>query len=113
MPKLSVDTPKARIARLRSSGKKWREIGIEFPDVPLGTLCRIYKDSRYEPKRPDIRAALGLPCYAPAPVCVKCGIVHVTKRCTAKRNTSAAPRRNWKRAWQWAASMLIFINSSR
>ena len=39
----------------------------------------------YRPKSPAIRAALGLPILAPAPVCPSCGVVHVAARCPAKR----------------------------
>lgn len=39
--------------------------------------------SGQEPREPNLRDALGLPCYAPAPICSKCGTVHVTKKCTA------------------------------
>ncbi len=36
----------------------------------------------YEPKDPLIREILGLQVFELAPVCKKCGTVHVTKRCT-------------------------------
>lgn len=67
--------------------KTWRNMADkEFHNlVSAGTLNRIARDKDYEPKRPDIRRALGLPCFAPAPVCPKCGVVHTTKRCTANR----------------------------
>lgn len=61
-----------------------------------------------EPINPAIRDALGLPCLAPAPVCPKCGVVHVTKKCTAGRKP-ATKRHNWKRDYQWAASMLFYM----
>jgi hypothetical protein len=38
----------------------------------------------YEPKDLKIRSRLGLTSMAPAPVCAKCGKVHVSKRCTAR-----------------------------
>lgn len=38
----------------------------------------------YEPTKPHIRLALGLPAMKPAPVCVHCGEVHVSSRCPSK-----------------------------
>ncbi len=43
-----------------------------------------------EPKDPKKRFALGLPIFAPAPVCGQCGEVHTTKRCP--RLKPARPR---------------------
>jgi len=43
------------------------------------------------PKRQDTREAMRLCTLAPAPVCAKCGEVHVTKRCTSSGDN---PRRN-------------------
>lgn len=42
-----------------------------------------------EPVKPEKRAAFGLSVLMPAPVCVKCGKVHVTKRCTDGRENAA------------------------
>lgn len=58
----------------------WRLVGAEF-GISGGMAYRIAVDG-YEPKEPHIRLKLGLPALAPAPVCVKCGQVHTTKRCT-------------------------------
>lgn len=49
-------------------------------------------NKHYEPKNPTIRHRLGLPALASAPVCAKCGELHVTKRCT-KVTTTAKPKR--------------------
>ncbi len=58
----------------------------------------------YEPKKPHIRHRLGLPALMPAPVCLKCGKVHVTKRCTATRphyrSLFAMPTRALRRAME-------------
>lgn len=110
MPSATKDTPRSKITRLRDSGKKWREIGDVYPGVKLGTLARIYFDPGYEPRKPELRAALGLPCYAPAPVCPHCGNVPLAKRCPCKRKPRTAPRRNWKKAYTWAASMVLFMS---
>ncbi len=46
----------------------------------------------YEPRDPHIRAALNLPALAPAPVCPRCGMVHVAKRCMSQQERPR-PRR--------------------
>lgn len=58
--------------------RTWRNMAkMEFGNrVSAGTLNRIANDTDYEPKRPDIRRALGLPSYVPMPVCPKHGIAH-------------------------------------
>ena len=58
----------------------WRIVGAKF-GISGGMAYRIAMQE-YEPKSLHIRLALGLPALAPAPVCVKCGQVHTTKRCT-------------------------------
>lgn len=60
----------------------WRDVAAEW-HLPPGTLCRI-AGSDYEPKDAHVRVRLGLPALEPAPVCLKCGEVHVAKRCTKK-----------------------------
>lgn len=61
----------------------WRKVGSDYGIS--GAVAYRIANSDYEPRDPHIRARLGLPAYAPAPVCVKCGNVHVTKRCTRKQ----------------------------
>lgn len=82
----------------------WRTVADSFPGVPAATLCAIYKHNR-EPRKADIRRALGLPITVPAPVCAKCGQVHVTKRCTQANGKTAKPRIRYKDLWlmMWAA----------
>jgi hypothetical protein len=84
----SLDIVRNRILDLHtgSDGKRpkmaFRRIA-QLPDylgVPPGTLCSIAKGR--DPKSPRIRTILGLPALALAPVCVKCGEVHPSKRCT-------------------------------
>ena len=108
MPIRTLDTVRSEITRQRDSDLKWREVGNTFPGVPLGTLCRIYKDSTYIPHKPEIIKSLGLPITAPAPVCPKCGGVHVTKRCTANK---PAPRK--RRDWRGLALLLagLIVNN--
>lgn len=88
---------KAKIKALREAGKTWRQIAANdyHGTVKPGTLCRFVKTD-WEPRRPTIRAALGLPALVPAPCCRKCGAVHVTRRCTAP--PPALDYDAWKRA---------------
>ena len=74
----NLDTLKADLRARRATGKTWREIAREFDGIPAGTLCAIAKG--YEPKKPSMRRALGLPAMQPAPVCPRCGVVH-TRQC--------------------------------
>src|SRR3989337_516310 len=64
-----------------TTGLAWRKIALldDYSPIPAGTLCAIAKGYPV-PKR--WRQRLGLPLLAPAPVCLKCGQVHVTKRRT-------------------------------
>lgn len=82
----NCDTLAASLRSAHDAGQSWRDLAKEFRVKP-GTLCRIAKHG-YEPKKAAIRAALGLPTLAPAPVCPRHGIVH-TRACRAAR----APRR--------------------
>lgn len=85
MPVTTCDKARERLKAIKNTlGLPWREIAkmAEFQPIPFGTLER-FATTCYEPKRPEWRRILGLPSFAPAPVCPKCGVVHVTKRCTA------------------------------
>lgn len=78
-----------------------RKIADKF-GVSHGAVQRVLQG--IEPKDNKIRAAFGLPTYAPAPVCIHCGLVHVTKRCTQRTpHKPSKPRRNYK---QIAAGLL-------
>ena len=66
--------------RAEKDKRKWRVVAAQFGLTPA-MAWRIV-NQEYEPKEPHIRARLELPALAPAPVCPKCGDVHVTKRCT-------------------------------
>ena len=54
-------------------------------------LWKILNDETYRPT-PRISHILGIKLYREAPVCSKCGEVHVTKICTKNRK----PRTNWR-----------------
>lgn len=92
MTKMSIVALRSEINQRRRKKEKWREIGASFPDVPLGTLCRIAHDKNYEPKSPALRAHLSL---APLPVqvspCTKCGQLHAFSRRCPGATTKYAP----------------------
>lgn len=79
----SMAMVRREVNRLYGKLKNWRTVGAEM-GISGGMAYRIGVDG-YEPKEPAIRVKLGLPGMAPAPVCLRCGVVHVTKRCCASR----------------------------
>jgi hypothetical protein len=66
-----------------SDGGGWREVGKAYG--VSGAMAYRIANSDYEPKDPHARFLLGLPVFAQAPVCSKCGEVHVAKRCTRRK----------------------------
>lgn len=98
MEKPTLTTLRAKIARLRAAGKKWREIGLDYPGVPLGTLCRIANDPAYTPKKTTMLRKLGLPKTAPAPVCQVHGVVHI--------GSCPKPKRAPKSLFDWPIKAL-------
>jgi hypothetical protein len=82
----------ADIASLRKRLKKdyerlskeggWREVGRRHGIT--GAMAHRIANSDYEPKEVHARFLLGLPALVPAPVCEKCGDVHLTKRCARR-----------------------------
>ena|SRR3990167_5569303 len=96
MLKNAVRNPDIVSKELRSlkgtTGLTWRKIALldDYSPIPAGTLSTIAKDG-YIPRKWRLR--LGLPALAPAPVCLKCGNVHVTKKCMANNGNGHRPRR--------------------
>jgi len=72
--------------RAHHQGLNWRQIGKVYR-ITGGMAYRIANEQGYEPKDVHIRYILGLPALVPAPVCEKCGEVHLTKRCTRRRKS--------------------------
>ena len=69
MAKTCLASVRTDLIQFRKNGLRWREVGIHYPGVPLGTLCRIAHDEAYEPKSKKLRRALGLsPRFSPHPV---------------------------------------------
>jgi len=81
----------------RSWTKTARALG-----VTRGTLIRVMDG--YEPKEPSIRRVIGLPVYRPVAECLKCGQLHVTKRCTKKLTPEKRFARNAAAYDAWLAS---------
>ena len=90
---------------LPETAKTFRALAREITkrsgvNVTYGTMYRLAQG--IEPKRPELRLALGLPAYAPAAVCPIHGVVHTRKTCP-----QASPKKprshNWRReceAWK-------------
>jgi hypothetical protein len=79
------------IQKAYSVSDNWRVVGGLF-GITAGTARRIAVEG-HEPVDHDIRVALGLPALIPAPACLKCGEVHVTKRCMNGEAGRKTPRR--------------------
>ena len=79
------------ILRKKRRLKTWRATA-KFFGISGGMAWRIGVTG-YEPKETKIRTKLQLPSLVPAPVCLKCGQVHVTKKCTANNGNGHRPRR--------------------
>lgn len=75
---------RAEIHRAYKRQQNWRRAAAEFGINP-GTAWDICHG--YEPKSPSLRRKLGLPALGFAPVCIKCGGIHVMTRCPNTRQS--------------------------
>ena len=85
----SLDMVRDELIRLNKvEHLSWRKIACleRFYGIPAGTLCAISKSR--EPRDIEHRRILRLPALELAPVCKKCGEMHVTKRCTNRKQGS-------------------------
>jgi len=87
---MDTDEIKAQVRKdlftLRDRLGSWGAVANKL-ELPKGTLNAI-ANGEFDPtgeRNPRLITALGWPTLKPAPVCPKCGEVHVTKRCTKKR----------------------------
>lgn len=80
----------ASLWQKRLVGMTLRAIAAEYEEISYGDIQRCLKGEF--PKSPHKRAKLKLVTFAPAPICIKCGQVHVTKRCV-NGNGKKGPRR--------------------
>ena len=79
----------------------WRAVGAEY-GVSVGAVYRLAVLGK-EPRDNAIRARLGLPALASAPVCQACGVVPLAKRCPTcrQRAREAAFERNSQEYDEW------------
>ena len=85
----SLDMVRDELIRLNTvEHLSWRKIACleRFSGITAGTLCAISKGR--EPRNMEHRRILRMPTLELAPVCNKCGEVHVTKRCTNGKHGS-------------------------
>ena len=76
---LNRDSLAAEIRENHRVSESWEKTGEDYK-ISGGMAYRIAVQG-YEPKDAHIRAVLGLPILAPAPVCPKCNVVHVRATC--------------------------------
>jgi hypothetical protein len=99
--KMGVRTPdivQDELKKLHDTYGSWRIVQAKkHPKVPFGTLSTIAKHG-VVPKR--WYAYFGLQLYKEAPVCPKCGEVHVSRRCTNIRT------RRYGDLWDWPVEEL-------
>lgn len=88
---MTFDTVRRKIQKAYQKRHNWQKVGDEF-GITKGMAYQIAVYG-HEPKDPHIRLRLKLPALVPAPVCPKCCVVHVTKRCTAQKSK---PLINWR-----------------
>ena len=79
------------ILQEKSRLKTWRAIAEVF-GISGGMAWRVGMTG-YEPKDNKIREKLHLPLLIDTPACLKCGQVHVTKKCMANNGNGRRPRR--------------------
>lgn len=61
----TLEEIRSRIQVLREQHTSWLSPiwAQEFPETPIGTLCRILKDENYTPRKDKTRQRLGLPRF--------------------------------------------------
>lgn len=97
----TIDSVRRKVQKAYKKLHNWRRVGDEL-GISEGLAWRLANEDGYEPKDPHIRVRLGLPALAPAPVCGRCGEVHVAKRCT-RRGFAVRPYRS---LWDWPVDEL-------
>lgn len=89
MPLQTLESVQDRLKQERGVLGSWEAVARKN-ELSVGTVCRVA--SGYEPRRPDIRAKLGLPVLLPAPACPHCGAPpHAHRNCPARRNGHRTP----------------------
>ena len=80
---MNMDRVRRDIQNRYKKLQNWRAVGAAL-GISGGMAYRIAVDG-YEPKDVQIRLQLGLAALAPAPVCRRCGQVHVSRHCPQRR----------------------------
>lgn len=75
------NTLSGRLWALYLHTRSWRAVAAKF-GVSGAMAFRVAHG--HEPKDARIRRAFGMPEFAPAPCCQRCGVPHVSKRCTRR-----------------------------
>jgi hypothetical protein len=86
-----INVLRKEMKRAYDQGLNYRQVGAIYR-VSGGMAYRIINEAGYEPKEAHIRYILGLPALVPAPVCERCGEVHISRRCTRRPK----PVRRWR-----------------
>jgi len=93
--RLYAQTPKNGRTAGRQSEHSWKAVAGRL-GFNVGYIYRIARSEKRASNR--LLLALRLPMRtAPAPVCQKHGIVHVSRRCPPDNSGPRPKRRNWKR----------------
>lgn len=101
-----------RLSQLHGELRSWGAVSRSISNGQVlnrGLLSAVARGARQP--TPQVLKALGLPVvkHMPAPVCARCGVVHVRKTCP-NGSKAARPRRRYKaelNAMTWAVLVLM------
>ena len=99
---------RAEIKQLYKELHSWRKVGERLPESVSYSMAFRIAEHGYEPKRADIRQALGLPAIVELPPCSECGHVHVKKTCSTKR-----ARKGKKSLFDYSKAQLLWMLENR
>lgn len=88
----TLERVQAELHKRKGELGRWEDVAHEI-GVSLGTVCRVARG--YYPRHPELCHKFGLPELQNAVACSVCRIVHVSKRCPARKKVVRS-RRNWK-----------------
>ena len=89
-----IGTLRREVKKAYKRLRNWRKVAAEF-GLSSGMAFRIAR-RKYEPKDAKIRQRLGLPAFVMTPVCVKCGEVHLERRCGKLPERSRSAPKKWR-----------------
>ena len=95
----TMDSVRREVQKSYRRLQNWRRVGAEL-GITCGMAWRIGVQG-YEPKEGRIRVRRGLSAMGVAPACTRCGVVHVSKKCTRSQVL------RWRRdLWDWPVGEL-------